>query len=229
MVDRVVETWIRTRRPALVGIQGVQGSGKTTLCRTLEARIPGCVAISLDDFYLPDAEIDAEHEDPRLRGRGNPGTHDVAYLSECIARLMSGTEDVDLPVYDKSAHGGRGDRAPETRHVPKGSVETVIVEGWCLGFRPRGIDGDAVDIALREYESLVDLLDIMVVLHADLVWTDKWRAESETAMDTATLESFMSRLRVTSKTYLPYLRVRRDDSILHIQLNAHRQLVSVWT
>ena len=39
--------------------------------------------------------LDASHPDPRLRGRGNPGTHDVALIGRCIARLLNYTESND--------------------------------------------------------------------------------------------------------------------------------------
>lgn len=53
-------------------------------------------------------------------------------------------EPTRIPVYDKSAHGGQGDREPEsewpvvndTAHGQQ-LVRVVMFEGWCLGFRHR--------------------------------------------------------------------------------------------
>ena len=49
-----------TGRPLIVGVNGAQGSGKTTLCRFLEALMlehnQRAVTLSLDDLYLPRAE-----------------------------------------------------------------------------------------------------------------------------------------------------------------------------
>ncbi len=42
-----------------------------------------------------------------------------------------------VPRYDKSCHGGRGDRAPESAWpVVKGPLDIVLFEGWMLGFTP---------------------------------------------------------------------------------------------
>ena len=43
--------------------------------------------------------------------------------------------DVRIPRYDKSARGGRGDRAPEEKwEVVSARPEIVLLEGWMLGF-----------------------------------------------------------------------------------------------
>lgn len=47
-----------------------------------------------------------------------------------------------VPVYDKSAFDGEGDRTDESDWVTvnddeNNKVRVVIVEGWCLGFRQR--------------------------------------------------------------------------------------------
>ena len=64
--------------PALIGIAGAQGSGKTTLARAAAVRLDG-VALSLDDFYLERAERTrlGRSIHPLLAVRGPPGTHDL--------------------------------------------------------------------------------------------------------------------------------------------------------
>lgn len=50
--------------------------------------------------------------------------------------VMNDTQEspvLELPVYDKSAHGGQGDRSDETVKV-RAPLDVVIWEGWCLGF-----------------------------------------------------------------------------------------------
>ena len=43
--------------------------------------------------------------------------------------------EVRIPRYDKSARGGRGDRAPEEEwEVVSARPEIVLLEGWMLGF-----------------------------------------------------------------------------------------------
>ena len=44
-----------------------------------------------------------------------------------------------LPVYDKSAFSGAGDRTEVGENVP-GHVDVVLFEGWCVGFRAIAAD-----------------------------------------------------------------------------------------
>lgn len=76
-----------------------------------------------------------------LAGRGPAGTHDLE-LGEKVLRGLKGInsdsmkgEEVELPMFDKSLHGGKGDRSNEIVRV-KGPVGIVILEGWMTGFTP---------------------------------------------------------------------------------------------
>src|SRR5215471_9278910 len=98
-------TWI-------LGIQGPQGCGKSTLAAALveEWGRAGVRAttVSIDDFYLTHAEQEAvasRHPgNPYLRYRGYPGTHDVALGRRTIDALASlgDAQSTAVPVYDKS-------------------------------------------------------------------------------------------------------------------------------
>jgi len=217
------------RGPLLVGVQGIQGCGKSTLCERLaRASPPRCAAVSLDDFYLPDAALDHAHPDARLRGRGNPGTHDVAALASALAALRAGGV-AEVPVYDKEAHGGRGDRAPRTRRLDGAALDVVLLEGWCVGFRARGRADDAVDAALAAYEPAFALLDRLVVLHAPAPRAHLWRAQAERALDADGVRALVDRFMPAYRTYLPALRARRDPAILHVRLDAARAPLAHWT
>lgn len=135
-------------RAFVIGVSGPQGSGKSTLCRrlvsSLEAEGLRAAAVSIDDFYLTHAEqraVAAAHPGDRcLEHRGYPGTHDVE-LGERVLSALRTTRagSVTVPVYDKSAHGGRGDRAPEPRHLRvTAPLDVLFVEGWMVGFQPLG-------------------------------------------------------------------------------------------
>lgn len=98
-------------------------------------------ALSLDDLYLPHAELTQLAEDnPKnklLHGRGQPGTHDLPLGHKCLEALASINTSresiVELPVYDKSKFSGQGDRSIETVKV-QAPVDIVIFEGWATGF-----------------------------------------------------------------------------------------------
>ncbi|MXP41537.1 kinase [Altererythrobacter soli] len=125
------------KRPLLVGINGAQGSGKSTVCRFLEVLLGerGLVAVtlSLDDLYLTRAERRAlaASVHPLFATRGVPGTHDVPLGMAVLDRLLAG-EPADLPRFDKAAD----DRDSASRHVP-GPVDVVLFEGWCIGAAPQ--------------------------------------------------------------------------------------------
>lgn len=117
----------RDGRPAVIGIAGAQGSGKTTLARALAGRLNGA-AFSLDDVYLTkaDREALAAEVHPLLAVRGPPGTHDLDLAHATLDALVRG-EPAALPRFDKLAD----DRiAPVAWH---GEAGVVIVDGWCLG------------------------------------------------------------------------------------------------
>lgn len=128
------------RGARVVGLYGAQGSGKTTLARSLGALLAShaglrVAVLSLDDFYLKRAHRlrVAAHMHPLFETRGVPGTHDVALLLRTMDALLAprGEHDVPVPRFDKA----RDDRAPEPEMVPA-PVDLVLVEGWCLGVPP---------------------------------------------------------------------------------------------
>jgi D-glycerate 3-kinase len=125
------------RRPLIVGINGAQGSGKSTLCLFLEALLAEsglrAVTLSLDDLYLTKAErlALARDEHPLFATRGVPGTHDVA-LGQAILDDLRAGKTATLPRFDKAAD----DRAPEG-HMVEGSMDVILFEGWCMGAVPQ--------------------------------------------------------------------------------------------
>jgi len=193
-------------RPLLLGINGAQGTGKSTLADYLglasETLHDWTVAVlSIDDFYLTRAARAAlaGNVHPLLATRGVPGTHDTAMLDACLdglCALGAGTR-LALPRFDKATD----DRAAEA-HWPMvtGRIDLVILEGWCVGTAAqddadlvepvneleRDQDGDGhwrryVNDRLRtDYEPLFDRLDALVFLEApgfDAIF--RWRLEQE--------------------------------------------------
>ncbi len=189
-----------TRRPLVIGLQAPQGAGKTTLVthflKQLLARGLRGAGVSVDDFYLTRADqvrlAEAHPGNPYLEHRGYPGTHDVASGERTLRALkaLQAGETMRVPVYDKSAHGGRGDRAPEDawREVT-GPLDVVVIEGWMFGFAPVADSTlpdpllAAPNRALADYTRWTDQVDVWVVLRAqDPESVLTWRVEAEEAM-----------------------------------------------
>ncbi|KAK5138184.1 hypothetical protein LTR08_004879 [Meristemomyces frigidus] len=139
-----------TPPPFFVGLNGVQGAGKTTLVTTLSKTLSSppyslpTVVLSIDDLYLPHIEQEAlaksHPSNPLVQHRGQPSTHDITLGTALFDALSSRKHNIKLPSYDKSAFCGTGDRRPESEWETvnadsKPPVEVVVFEGWCVGFR----------------------------------------------------------------------------------------------
>ncbi|MCC2615543.1 kinase [Aestuariibacter halophilus] len=125
--------------PLFVGVNGAQGSGKSTLTAFLSdyfsRRCGLSVAnLSLDDFYLSRqqrAEL-ARTVHPLLATRGVPGTHDTKSMADVLMALRDST-DVALPRFDKSMD----DPVPRQQWSHCSHADIVLFEGWCWGVRPQ--------------------------------------------------------------------------------------------
>jgi len=135
--------WLRGKlvpgTPFLLGINGAQGTGKSTLADYLaltlfESGRRNVAVLSIDDFYLTKAERQylSQTLHPLLAVRGVPGTHDILMLRECLQRLrdLEPGEQCRLPRFDKSTD----DRADEACWPSAtGPIDLVVLEGWCVG------------------------------------------------------------------------------------------------
>ena len=202
--------WIIERRtteePLFLGINGAQGTGKSTLAEFLAIALESThewrvAVLSIDDFYLTREEREnlATEMHPLLQTRGVPGTHDLGMLIshvDTLQRLPAG-EEFRLPRFDKSID----DRAiPSEWPTVTGTLDLIILEGWCVGSGPTlderldapindlERDEDAsgewrryVNERLHEYQrQLFQRLDSLVFLKApnfDAVY--RWRLEQE--------------------------------------------------
>lgn len=133
------------RAPCIVGLSGLQGSGKSTFAAQLVAlaRSRGVAAevVSLDDFYLGRRERQrlARQVHPLLATRGVPGTHDIGLLDRTLADLERATrrDPARMPRFDK----GRDTRLPPSRwrRVSR-APRLIVLEGWCIGVPPQWQD-----------------------------------------------------------------------------------------
>lgn len=126
-----------SRSPLIVGINGAQGSGKSTLCGFLEILLSRrrirTVTLSLDDLYLSKEERERLGEEihPLFRTRGVPGTHAPGLGIDIIENVLAG-RSFDIPVFDKASD----DRTDTVRRV-EGPVDVLLIEGWCVGATPQ--------------------------------------------------------------------------------------------
>ncbi len=125
-------------RPIIVGLNGAQGSGKSTLSQYLSQMMSmqlgvDCHVLSIDDFYLSKAKRKrlAASVHPLLGIRGVPGTHDVPRLLDSLAGFIDpGIQSVTVPIFDKL----KDDRTKNVQRIQKSARPTVILfEGWCIG------------------------------------------------------------------------------------------------
>lgn len=201
--------WLHRRRGdepcLLLGINGAQGTGKSTLAGFLTVAMQelygwNVAALSLDDFYLMRAERDAlaAESHPLFATRGVPGTHDTTMLLAALTALreLRTGDSYSVPRFDKLVD----DRAAPPWPVTVGPVHMIILEGWCIGTPPqpaaalvepvneleRQQDPDRhwrsiVNQYLEgDYAEIFGLLDALVFLRApsfDAVY--RWRLEQE--------------------------------------------------
>lgn len=146
MAARSRELRERAQRAVVFGINGGQGSGKTTINSFLQVILREGLGLrpagfSIDDVYKTYAQRQAmaQQVHPLFAIRSVAGTHDTALASntlDALAQARTG-DTVAVPRFDKMAKGGEGDRLPETEWpLVEGPVDVVIFEGWCVGARP---------------------------------------------------------------------------------------------
>jgi len=142
-------------RPLVLGICGSQGSGKSTLAAALADDLVSkgrtCAVLSLDDFYLTQAQRKrlASEVHPLCITRGPPGTHDVQLGIEVLDALRAGTP-VRLPRFDKALD----DRIdPADWPLIESHCDVIVFEGWCVGAMPQLPEALAQPVnALEQHE-----------------------------------------------------------------------------
>lgn len=139
--------WLNQQRPAegplLVGLNGSQGSGKTTLCNLLKWLLEAafdchtCI-ISIDDLYLSKAARQKLAKDihPLLATRGVPGTHDIPLGLELLKQLKQAEpgSTIEIPRFSKATD----DRLPKNNWDQVSTpIDLILFEGWCVGATPQ--------------------------------------------------------------------------------------------
>jgi D-glycerate 3-kinase len=132
-------------RGAVIGLNGAQGSGKSTIAKLVREalrRFHGLnpALLSLDDFYLTKAAREelARSVHPLCATRGVPGTHDLPLTTKTFDALAAAApaDRTPLPAFDKLAD----DRLPAAQWPAfEGSPDLILLEGWCVGLRAEDV------------------------------------------------------------------------------------------
>lgn len=185
---KVKQVFERTGQIKL-GIQGSQGSGKSTaalfIAKLLYVEHGLNVAVcSIDDFYLTREQRQslASEVHPLLATRGVPGTHDTTLIKQ-VFNQFSSKLTFSIPIFEKQ----HDDRAI-TEHwaAYPNSADVLILEGWCVGLDAQSDQQlikpcnelemyEDVDLIWRrfvnqklnnEYKEIFTQLDLLVALQA---------------------------------------------------------------
>jgi D-glycerate 3-kinase len=186
-----------------VGINGSQGSGKSTLSEFLKDYLSktyglNVVVMSLDDFYFSriERQIVAADVHPLFKTRGVPGTHNMCQ-AKMVLQDLKNQKNTTIPRFNKATD----DPHPISSWTKVScAVDVVIFEGWCWGVEPQTSEQLALPVNSFEtieddtavwrnhanlqlslhYQSLYSLMDKWVLLKApsfDDVYA--WRLEQE--------------------------------------------------
>jgi D-glycerate 3-kinase len=141
LADQIFSQFNKNNGAYFVGINGCQGSGKSTLTDFLAEYLIteynlNVVVMSLDDFYLTREKRNQLANDihPLLATRGVPGTHDVGALDCLITQLKQKKTGFSIPRFNKATD----DPYPEEQwsKVDK-PIDIILLEGWCWGVKPQ--------------------------------------------------------------------------------------------
>jgi D-glycerate 3-kinase len=198
-------------QPLIVGINGAQGTGKSTLARFLSLMLTQqrlrVANLSLDDFYLDRERRGrlARTVHPLLATRGVPGTHDLEQAEQLMATLADPDSrgQALLPRFDKAVDEPKPRPLWESIELP---VDVVLLEGWFVGLQPQDVeflespvnalemdeDPDGtwrsyVNRRLADYQYLFRRIDYLVMLKApsfDCVY--RWRSLQEQKLAAST-------------------------------------------
>ena len=147
MAERAREIRRAHQRAAVFGINGGQGSGKTTINAFLQIILTRGLGLkaagfSIDDVYktYDQRQAMAQTVHPLFATRSVAGTHDTALAIDTLDALSHANADtrVAIPRFDKMAKNGQGDRVSKSEWpVVEGPLDVVIFEGWFVGAHPQ--------------------------------------------------------------------------------------------
>jgi len=240
----------------LIGLSALPGCGKSTLGRWIEAagaavQTPVAV-VSIDDFYWPGELMEARLAgNPWQAPRALPGSHDLALLHESLDRWQASGR-LQVPRFERSLRGGKGDRAGWRELQP----QVVVLEGWFLGVDPWSAQQEAdaaaiaaaspliptpeelayrprIRAALHDYAPLWDRLTSLWHLQApSTAATVPWKEQQDALMQRQTgvsmeAATFRQFVRMLQLAILPTAlqTIPRADTV--VRLNANRRIEAI--
>ena len=256
--DTLVDTLLGDLRagapPRILGISGLQGTGKSTLATQViagaEARGLRGAVLSLDDLYFDHDVRAALARDvhPLLATRGPPGTHEVD-LGLSLFDAVRDRRPVQLPRFDKL--GDR--RLPVDAWPTVQALDLLVFEGWCVGAtaeapsaleaplntleRDEDTDGrwrrHCNDALARDYPALWDAIDHLLFLQPpDFDIVPEWRWQQEQALQAAEPgRRGMDRTQIArfvqhyERVSRQALRVLPESADVVVKLDAQRRIV----
>ena len=204
LAEKFFLEFIKNKSTYFVGINGCQGSGKSTLTDYISSYLftkyqLNVVVMSLDDFYLSREKRKKLATDihPLLATRGVPGTHDVVALERIISQLKAQKTGFSIPRFNKATDDPYPEDQWQTIEKP---IDIILLEGWCWGVKPQTAEqlkSPINELELQQdtngewrnyvneqlksaYVPLYDEMDFWLALQApsfDCVY--KWRLEQE--------------------------------------------------
>jgi len=200
--------WIESKQaagPVIIGINGAQGSGKSTLSKLLVQVLENIfnktvLHLSIDDLYLSRdkrlTRANAIH--PLLKVRGVPGTHDTDLGIKILKSIKSASiDEIKLPVFDKAID----DLLPENHwQCIQKKIDIVLFEGWCVAAKPQSQAQLSLPVNLLEekedadgswrhyvnkqlsgqYKEWFSYIDYLIMLNVpDMESVYEWRALQE--------------------------------------------------
>jgi len=203
------KTNYKNKHTTIIGIQGGQGTGKSTLARYIDYYLEmmgyKVESFSIDDFYKTYKERkklqDKFKDNPYYQiSRGLPGTHRVNLLTKTLQRIKK-NKPFNIPQFDKSKYKGVGDVLKKTIQV-KTCPDFILFEGYCVGLpntdlkeirnicKNNKINIKSFDSTLKHtkvmikyiksYQKIWKYIDHMIILQEDSSKLQiKWRLEQE--------------------------------------------------
>ena len=211
LLDRISNLTKKSANTIFVGINGCQGSGKTTLADYLVLQLTKksnikAISCSIDDFYLAknDRNKLASSIHPLLKTRGVPGTHNIQLLEQTLNNFSEQKTHWRLTQFDKATDNPKPEKQWPMINT---KMDVVIIEGWCWGI-PAQLANE-LNSPINEFELKYDkaakwrtyanqqlknnyqkshnMMDIMVMLKApSFNCVYQWRLEQEQKLASST-------------------------------------------